>query len=197
MNERLRELRRALRLSQKDFAAKLGVQQPQLSAWEHGSIPVSRSRVMHICQAFGVNRQWLETGKEPMFLPEARGLGGPALFFAGFGELFRTFSKETQKACVSFLQRLYENGGDLRDALDKLPQGLNSARTGECDTFLLDPEANFVEERKVVTLNGRNARIIRVMRRDDQAAPSDSVSPSSLDSVAAPANDANNEQISK
>jgi len=61
---RIREIRRAHKLTQKAFASMLGVESSYISKLEKGRRP-SLQLLYGICRTFNVNKEWLETGKEP------------------------------------------------------------------------------------------------------------------------------------
>lgn len=66
MNSRIKELRKALKLTQKEFGAKIGLCDSAITVWERsGKIP--REKILFICQTFHVNQTWLETGEGEMF----------------------------------------------------------------------------------------------------------------------------------
>lgn len=67
MNERIKELRIALRLTQEDFGKVIGVQRAAVNKWEKGINGVADSMILSICREFGVNEQWLRTGEGEMF----------------------------------------------------------------------------------------------------------------------------------
>lgn len=67
MNERIKELRIALRLTQEDFGKVIGVQRAAVNKWERGINGVADSMILSICREFGVNEQWLRTGDGEMF----------------------------------------------------------------------------------------------------------------------------------
>lgn len=68
MNNRIRELRKALDLSQKDFAEKIGLKQNAISYMEKNGSTVTEHNVKTICSQFSVNEAWLRTGSGDMFL---------------------------------------------------------------------------------------------------------------------------------
>lgn len=69
MNERLKQLRKALNKKQGDFAAALAISQGHLSDVENGRKEVS-DRIISICSLkFNVNEDWLRTGSGDMFNP--------------------------------------------------------------------------------------------------------------------------------
>ena len=73
MNERIKELRLKLGLSQEDFGRRLGVGRGAITNIELNKVEPKPLFVDLICEQFRVNKEWLETGKEPMFsdgLPE-------------------------------------------------------------------------------------------------------------------------------
>ena len=66
-NERLRVLRKHLKLTQKDFAKKLCVTQSLITGMETGYRQLT-PRMMHtLWTEFKVSREWLETGEGEMF----------------------------------------------------------------------------------------------------------------------------------
>ena len=68
MNSRVRELRKALNLSQKDFAQKIGLKQNAISYMEKSGATVTEQNIKTICSQFSVNENWLRTGSGKMFL---------------------------------------------------------------------------------------------------------------------------------
>ena len=73
MNERIRELRNALGLTQQDFAKKIGVKRNTVATYEMGRSIPSTSAISLICEKFDVSEEWLRSGKGEMFvqrLPE-------------------------------------------------------------------------------------------------------------------------------
>ena len=59
MNIRIRELRKALNLSQKEFADKIGLKQNAISYMERGGSAVTEQNIKLICSQFSVNENWL------------------------------------------------------------------------------------------------------------------------------------------
>lgn len=68
MNNRIRELRKALNLSQKEFAEKIGLKQNAVSYMEKCGSTVTEQNIKSICSQFSVNESWLRTGSGNMFL---------------------------------------------------------------------------------------------------------------------------------
>lgn len=67
MNERIKFLRVALKLTQDSFARELGLKGSIISLWEHGERVPSTQAILAICQTFHVSREWLLTGVGEMF----------------------------------------------------------------------------------------------------------------------------------
>ena len=72
MNERLRELRKALKMTQAEFAAKLEMAQNSYSKIELGDNSLTDKNIFLICLIFGVNESWLRTGEGEMFNPVSK-----------------------------------------------------------------------------------------------------------------------------
>ena len=67
MNERIKELRKTLGLSQEAFAERLGLKGSAVSLVECGRRNVTTQNINAICREFGVNEEWLRTGNGSMF----------------------------------------------------------------------------------------------------------------------------------
>jgi len=69
---KLRELRGRLGLTQKDFAAKLGVSLPYLNQMENNNRPVSTAVVLALAQEFGFDVTELQAGDEARLVSDMR-----------------------------------------------------------------------------------------------------------------------------
>ncbi|AAV94390.1 DUF2083 domain-containing protein [Ruegeria pomeroyi] len=69
---KLREIRNRLSLTQKDFAAKLGVSLPYLNQMENNNRPVSTSVVLALAQEFGLDVTELSTGDSERLVSDMR-----------------------------------------------------------------------------------------------------------------------------
>lgn len=71
MKERIKQLRSSLGLTQQKFADRLGLKRQTVAAYEIGNIEPSESTSLLICKEFGINKDWLITGKGEMYdIPE-------------------------------------------------------------------------------------------------------------------------------
>lgn len=66
MNERIKELRLKLGLSQEDFGRRLGVGRGAITNIELNKVEPKPLFVDLICEQFHANKEWLETGSGPM-----------------------------------------------------------------------------------------------------------------------------------
>lgn len=67
MNERIKKLRKALELTQKEFASRLGIKQNTIAKYETNRGNPTVAVISLICREFNVNEDWLRTGSGPMF----------------------------------------------------------------------------------------------------------------------------------
>ena len=72
MHERIKELRKALGLTQQKFADGMGVKQNTIAQYESGRNAPIDAVVTLICRTYGVNETWLRTGEGEMFQPKSR-----------------------------------------------------------------------------------------------------------------------------
>ena len=62
MKNRIREVRKAAKLSQEDFGKRLGLSRQYITLVEAGDREPSDRTIRDICREFGVNETWLRTG---------------------------------------------------------------------------------------------------------------------------------------
>lgn len=72
MKERIKFLRKELKMNQTEFGQKLGIKQTTVAGYETGAKNPMDSVILSICREFNVNEAWLRTGEGEMFvaLPE-------------------------------------------------------------------------------------------------------------------------------
>lgn len=69
MKERLKKLRKALDLTQQEFADRIGISRGSVATYETRDGNPGNSVINLICREFNVNEQWLRTGAGDMFAP--------------------------------------------------------------------------------------------------------------------------------
>lgn len=72
IGERIKQLRKELKLSQTDFGAKLGVGLGVVRNWESSLTSPNRVQIDVITHVYNVNREWLESGEGEIFSPLTR-----------------------------------------------------------------------------------------------------------------------------
>lgn len=68
MNERLKELRKSLNLTQQAFADRIGIARGNIGAYEVGKNAPSDAVISLICKEFNVNEEWMRYGTGDMFV---------------------------------------------------------------------------------------------------------------------------------
>ena len=72
MNERIKQVRKAVGLKQAEFAEKIGTKPNTVTSYETGIRVPSDAIILSICREFGVNEIWLRTGEGEMFQKRSR-----------------------------------------------------------------------------------------------------------------------------
>lgn len=72
MNERLKKLRKALDLTQQEFADRIGIKRNSFANYETGRNTPIDAIIISICREFNVSEDWLRDGIGDMFLPTDR-----------------------------------------------------------------------------------------------------------------------------
>lgn len=68
MNERVKELRKALGLSGEKFGERIGLKKSVISQMETGKTGTTDQTIKTICREFNVNEEWLRYGNGEMFI---------------------------------------------------------------------------------------------------------------------------------
>lgn len=68
IGERIKEVRKALCMTQEDFGEHLGVGKTAISKLENRENRLTEQMIMSICREFKVSEKWLRTGEGDMFL---------------------------------------------------------------------------------------------------------------------------------
>ena len=98
MKERIRAIRKALKLNQVEFAERLGMKSTALSMIEVGENPLTEKNIRLICMTFNVNEKWLRTGKGEMFAASP--------YEQDFFKLYNNLLPETQEALLRLAKDL-------------------------------------------------------------------------------------------
>lgn len=108
INERIKELRKELKMTQLEFASKLFMTNDAISNIERGLNPPAGRTIDQICKTFNVSKEWLETGKGDTFLLP---LDSDAVLFSAIAKYGNgSATIETLKALMRLYDGLSEDG---------------------------------------------------------------------------------------
>jgi transcriptional regulator with XRE-family HTH domain len=155
MNNRIKQLRLALNMTQEEFASYIGVKRNTVSVYESGRNTPVTSVINLICSEFNVNKLWLLEGKGTMFhgqphrsldaLAESNDL---SVFDYLLLEKFMTLKKADRDAVVRYVQQVADamNNTSLAAPGDDSPASgtVDSAEMPEPDA--VSPEACLVAD---------------------------------------------------
>lgn len=100
IGDRIKLLRKEMNLTQAEFANKIGLKQAAIGLFENGTRNVTDRNIMSICEAFGVNEDWLRTGQGNMY----RELDTDCGLAAEIGKLLGADDEWTKNAVLQFLK---------------------------------------------------------------------------------------------
>ena len=134
MNERIKQLRKALGLTQQEFAERVGIKRNAVANYETGRNEPIGSVVNLICNEYNVNPDWLRDGTGEMFIDpatfsldeyaQANKLSKTEIsIIRGFMELdpdVRSAIYDIFKTAFSSDQSAYDNAPDDPQELEKL-----------------------------------------------------------------------------
>lgn len=109
MNERIKELRKSLGLTQADFSKRIGLSRNYIALLESGQRIPSDRTIVDICREYGVNEVWLRTGIGPMLAPRTR----EAEIASFLGDLLSSQPDNYKIRLVSALARLDEDAWEV------------------------------------------------------------------------------------
>ncbi len=67
MEERIKELRKTIGLTQDEFAKRIGLARSSVAKYEIGEREPNNAIILSICRIFNVNESWLRDGEGEMF----------------------------------------------------------------------------------------------------------------------------------
>ncbi|MGL4453557.1 MAG: helix-turn-helix domain-containing protein [Sarcina sp.] len=106
MNTRLKEIRLAKKLSQKDLAKILKLSQNHVSALEHGTRNLTERIIDDVVRELNVNREWLITGEGECFKNTL--------------DSYTDLDSKTKDLVENFMQLDEESKGYVLGLIDKL-----------------------------------------------------------------------------
>ena len=121
MNERIKNLRKSLGLTQLEFGEQVGVKANTIGNYEIGLRTPSDAVIRAICREFNVNENWLRTGEGEMFNPQDEKLA------AFVGSLVADDSEPFKRRMVELLADLTPEEWKL---LEKMAERLTKKEEG-------------------------------------------------------------------
>jgi HTH-type transcriptional regulator / antitoxin PezA len=116
MNDRIKELRKAMNLSQEKFGELLGITKSGVSDIESGRRKVTDQHVIMLANN-GVNEEWLRTGKGSMFVPKSKDEEIAEML----ADIQKSGEDSFRRRLVSALARLDDDGWDkLEELIDMI-----------------------------------------------------------------------------
>lgn len=109
MKNRIKQIRKHYNLNQEDFGKRIGAKQSTVTAYECGNRVPMDVTITSICREFGVNEEWLRTGKGEMFLPKSRG--------QEIGEIVKAAAQHDPETAEKFFSSLLEEMSDAEIVL--------------------------------------------------------------------------------
>lgn len=113
MNERIKKARKALGLTQQEFANRLGIARGNIGAYEVGKNAPSDSVISLICREFDVNEDWLRNGNGDMFVEKTR----DEQIASFIGTLERNADDDFKKRFISMLSQLDEDEWEVLEQM--------------------------------------------------------------------------------
>lgn len=105
MCERIKILRKTLKLTQQAFAETLGLSRDTIANVEGGRIEIKDIFILSICREFNVNENWLRTGEGEMFIELSR----DEQIAEFVGRTLSTESDSFKKRFIAMLAKLDES----------------------------------------------------------------------------------------
>lgn len=113
MNERIKKLRKALDLTQQEFADRIGVKRNTIATYEIGRNTPLDAVISSICREFSVSEEWLRTGAGEMFVPREEDALSELVRQRGLSfsdrvlvEKFLELKPESRQAVIDYMEKV-------------------------------------------------------------------------------------------
>ena len=119
MNERIKELRKTLNLTQQEFADRLSLKRNTIATYEIGKAVPSDRTLNDICREFNVNEDWLRNGTGEMFRAEEENsiIAKATMLLGEKDPLFETFIDIYSKLTPKNRELIYQFMTDFSKSL--------------------------------------------------------------------------------
>ena len=102
MNNRIKQIRNSVGLTQQEFADRIGCSRSTLTNYEAGRNEPMNPVITAICREFNVNESWLRTGEGQIFSPVSR----DEEIASFMGDVMRGETPDFRRRFISVLARL-------------------------------------------------------------------------------------------
>lgn len=119
MNERIKDLRKALGLTQQEFADRLGIKRGAVANYEIGRNTPIDSVIILLCREFRVNEMWLRTGEGEMFQSVDREKEIAAFAASVLGDPEKDFQRRFISVLAQLSAEQWELMADFADKLNR------------------------------------------------------------------------------
>ena len=113
MNERIKEIRNALKMTQQEFAERIKIKRNTVATYEMGRSIPRDSAIALICKEFSVNEDWLRNGNGEMFIPVSKSEQISKMI----SEVLKSDEDSFKRRLINALANLDDSGWD---SLEKL-----------------------------------------------------------------------------
>lgn len=113
MKERIKKLRKALGLTQQEFADRIGISRGNIATYETREGSPGSSVVNLICREFNVSETWLRTGEGEMYVQRSR----DDELSAFVDELMKEQPQDFRRRLVTALSRLKPEQWDALESI--------------------------------------------------------------------------------
>lgn len=108
MHNRIRQVRKSLKLSQNMFGKQIGFSASAINDIEHNNCKITDRFIISLCSIYHVNEIWLKTGNGEMFNKDDK-------IFNEFFEIFKSLSPH----CQTFLIQVAKDLINLQNKLSR------------------------------------------------------------------------------
>lgn len=113
MENRIKELRKKLKLTQTEFGNRIGVKGNTITGYETGIRSPSEAVIVSICREFNVSENWLRTGEGEMFIQMTR----DEEIAAFMGDVMAGESDNFRRRFIAMLSRLNADQWELLEQM--------------------------------------------------------------------------------
>lgn len=138
MKERIKKLRKALGLTQQEFADRIGISRGNIATYETREGSPGSSVVNLICREFNVSETWLRTGEGEMYVQRSR----DDELSAFVDELMKEQPQDFRRRLVTALSRLKP---EQWDALESIALSLMEKPTPPTKLYIAARDGSRIE----------------------------------------------------